>query len=177
MNIEQSLFLFLNSLSGNYFFLDFLFFFFAQITPYLFIIPFAYLPLRNLKKYGLFSGEVILAGFFARYALVWPLRHFFPRLRPFEVLENVNLLLPYKESLSFPSGHIAFLFALSTVVYFHYRKPGTALFALSFIAGVSRVITGMHWPLDVFAGALVGIFGGIVISEIFKIIGKKNSRR
>ncbi len=168
MNIDATIYLFLNEFAGKEFFLDFTFYFFASILPYLFIFFFLFLFLRNWKKYGWFVGEVLFTGFFARYALVELGRYFFPRVRPFQVLEEASLLLPYKESLSFPSGHTAFLFGISTAVYFYNKKAGVILYALSFIGGVSRVFMGIHWPLDIVAGALTGILGGIIISEIAK---------
>lgn len=163
MNIDYVIFLFLNSFAGSFFYLDFIFYFFASLLPYLFLFFTAFWALRNFKKNGLFSLEVIFAGFFSRYALVEIVRYLFPRIRPFDVLENVNLLLPYKDTPSFPSGHTAFLFAISTVVYLYNKKLGIALYVLSFLGGISRIFMGMHFPTDIFIGALTGILGGLIV--------------
>ncbi len=165
----------MNALTGNIFYLDLSFFFFAQIVPYLIAIPFLYLLLRNIKKHGWFAGEVLLAGFFTRYALVELVRYAFPRERPFQVFEEINLILPFKDSPSYPSGHIAFLFAISTIVLHYNERWGIALYSLSFLSAISRVITGVHWPLDVLCGALLGILGGIIVRETLRYIKKEEN--
>ena len=177
MNFDQGTFLFLNSFAGSSFSLDLTFYFLASITPYLIIFSFLFLLLRNWKKNGWFVGEVLFAGFFARYALVELVRYLFPRTRPFQVIEDVNLLLSYKETASFPSGHTAFLFAISTVVYFYNKKVGIFLYVLSFLGGISRVFAGMHWPTDIFIGALVGIFAGILINALAVVVKKSLTKK
>jgi len=173
MEIEKTIFIFLNNLTGASFGLDFLFYFFAEIMPIVMLLPFLYLLISSVKKNGYLIGEIMLAGLFARYLLVEIGRYFFPRTRPFIFLEDVNLLLPYKESLSFPSGHTAFVFAISTAIYLKNKKIGKIFYLLSLLVGLSRIVTGVHWPLDIFTGALLGIAAGIIIGEGSEIVKKK----
>jgi undecaprenyl-diphosphatase len=173
MYIDKIIFLFLNGLTGKYFFLDFLFYFFAQISIYFLVFFFLFLLLRNWKKNGWFVGEAIFAGLFARLGLVEIIRYISPQLRPFKILEGVNLLVPAKESLSFPSGHTSFVFALSTIVYFYNKKIGIVFYAISFLMGISRIIVGIHWPTDIFVGILVGILSGIIVNEVFFLVKNK----
>lgn len=61
---------------------------------------------------------------------------------------------------SFPSGHTvsAFSFVVAWLALFGLRAAPLVLIAL--LAGFSRVAVGAHWPVDVLAGAMIGLFGG-----------------
>lgn len=70
-------------------------------------------------------------------------------------------------STSFPSGHSASAFAFATAV--SRDNPWLAL-AIQFLAGgvaYSRVHTGVHYPGDTIAGALIGAGAGQAVSGIF----------
>lgn len=79
--------------------------------------------------------------------------------RPPAVLaaDAFNLVGPALKHSSFPSGHTITAFLLAGVVAYvspRWRVPALALAAL---AGLSRVAVGVHWPLDVAAGAICGL--------------------
>jgi len=94
------------------------------------------------------------------------IRWIWQRPRPF-VQNNVNLLLTHNAS-AFPSGHAAFFFAVSTIVYFYNKKAGILFFIASFLICLARVFSGIHWPLDILAGAIVGVLSGWVVHKILK---------
>lgn len=60
-------------------------------------------------------------------------------------------------SRSFPSGHSAAAFAFATGVGGVMPGPAIGLRALATLVAYSRVHTGVHYPGDVIAGALVGV--------------------
>jgi undecaprenyl-diphosphatase len=65
-------------------------------------------------------------------------------------------------SASFPSGHTAAAFAFASGVGRILPIAGVPLRALAALVGYSRVHTGVHYPGDVIAGALIGA----VIAEV-----------
>lgn len=59
---------------------------------------------------------------------------------------------------AFPSGHASRAFALATVLSAKFPKEATFFFALAVLIGFSRIYVGAHYPLDVIAGAILGVF-------------------
>jgi membrane-associated phospholipid phosphatase len=80
------------------------------------------------------------------------------RRRPDRVGQQVPLprQVPMPSSTAFPSGHSAAAFAFATGVGYVIPWAGFPLRALAAIVGYSRVHTGVHYPGDVIAGALLG---------------------
>ena len=60
-------------------------------------------------------------------------------------------------SRSFPSGHTAAAFAFATGTGHILPWAGPPLIVLASAVGYSRVHTGVHFPIDVIAGALCGV--------------------
>ena len=105
------------------------------------------------------SGLMVigLADFTTTY--FWkPLFH---RPRPCEVLSGVHLLAGCSRSFSLFSNHAANAFALASLISVHYPPWAFAAGAVAIGVGYSRVYVGVHYPLDVLAGALWGSLLGI----------------
>lgn len=122
----------------------------------------------------------LISAVLARLVFVNFVRWIWSRPRPFTLqnftsqnlggfIENpVNLLLEHSATASFPSGHAAFYFALSTIVFYKDKDVGVLFFIASILICLARIFVGIHWPSDILAGALVGIFSGWLIKKIFK---------
>jgi len=167
VSLDSDSFKGLNNLALKYFWLDTLGIFIAGYLPWILIgILFLFL-LKNFKKYWKLLSLAVLSGCFA--VIIAEIIYFFwQRSRPF-VGNQVNLLLRHPSTNSFPSCHTSFFFALSTIIYFYNRKVGILFFFTSFLIGIARVFSGIHWLSDVLGGMVVGIFSGWLLSKIFSI--------
>jgi len=72
---------------------------------------------------------------------------------------------------SFISNHAANHFGMASFFYITFRKiiPKWAWlgFLWAALIAYSQVYVGVHYPLDVFCGALLGIFSGIITGRVF----------
>ena len=75
-------------------------------------------------------------------------------------------------SRSFPSGHSAAAFAFATGVGHVSPAAGVPLRALAALVAYSRVHTGVHYPGDVVAGALIGSTLGQVTAHLGPSAGR-----
>jgi len=158
----------INQFAGKWACLDRLGIFFAEYFEYFLIFCLLVFLLVNFKKYWPMIWQALLAGLISRFVITDIIRHFLPRLRPF-IEHHVNLLIPYNPAEpSFPSGHAAFYFALSAVIFAYNKRAGLWFFAASFLIVISRVFVGIHWPSDILAGALIGILIGWLVNRVLK---------
>jgi len=84
------------------------------------------------------------------------------RPRPFAAHE-VNLLFYHPSDSSLPSNPAAVGFSLAVAVWLIERRTGVLLLALATIWSLARVYCGVHYPLDVIAGAALGGFSAYLI--------------
>jgi undecaprenyl-diphosphatase len=78
-------------------------------------------------------------------------------VRPFEAAVAVRVIDRRPLTYSFPSGHAAGSFAAAATLA-HVWAPGRAVFwGLAALIAFSRIYAGVHYPLDVLGGALLGL--------------------
>ena len=80
--------------------------------------------------------------------------------RPFQVLESIDgKRLATATGYSFPSGHTTTSSSFYSALAFAFKKKGLSILCAIMIVlvGTSRLYLGVHWPIDVFGGLVLGI--------------------
>lgn len=174
--MNQALFFYLNNLAGKSVCFDSLVIFVAQYLGYWLVGGLiAFLIFSKDKKRELkmifFSA---FSGFLSRIVITEIIRFFYYVPRPF-VNNEVTQLISHEASGSFPSGHAAFFFALAMAVFFFYKKWSILFFLGAILIGFARIIAGVHWPIDILGGAIIGILSAWLVKIFYTAIIKPNA--
>ncbi|MEW9125083.1 MAG: phosphatase PAP2 family protein [Thermotaleaceae bacterium] len=99
-------------------------------------------------------------------ASVYLIRFFYFRARPFVDLQTVSLI-KHEASSSLPSKHAVSAFVIAASSFCIYPNIGIGLIFLAALTGLSRIMVGVHYPLDILSGAALGIVIGLGSFALF----------
>ena len=140
---------------------------------YLFLLVFALCNFqKNIFWWIVFAcGTAILTDFISSELI----KENFYRIRPFNdtsISSTSRMLLGYRpSSSSFTSSHATNHFGLATFLYItlsrYFGKWRLVFFLWAIMISYAQVYVGVHYPFDVFAGAILGCFVGYLTSKSF----------
>jgi len=107
------------------------------------------------RRWGVFALTVIAVALSDWSAT--GLKALIERPRPPVRYPEPKTLVPVPHDASFPSGHAATSFAAATMLSFAFPRLAPFLYVLAAAVAFSRVYVGVHYPLDVIAGAALGV--------------------
>ncbi|ACR43237.1 undecaprenyl-diphosphatase SepP [Saccharolobus islandicus] len=117
------------------------------------------------------SSLLLIGGFIIAIILGEVSKYVMAQPRPFLILHNVNLLVPEPTDYSYPSGHalivsVGAMIVLLTLPYY----ISIPLLIEALLTSYSRVYIGVHWPLDVLTGWILGIAVALTAMNLEKFI-------
>jgi undecaprenyl-diphosphatase len=96
------------------------------------------------------------------------LKHAVRRDRPPTVVLDPEPLLEVPTTSSFPSGHTSISFACAYVISRLAPRLTVFVYTLAALIGFSRIYVGVHYPIDVLAG---GVLGFVVAKALLTLLG------
>lgn len=112
-----------------------------------------WLFVREEKRDHWFFLPVVSATALSLFITEFFLKNFFARNRP----PGSNM-----GDYSFPSGHATFAWALAVVLAAKEPRARYFFYALAILISFSRIYLGVHYPADIVAGSMVGLYIGFL---------------
>jgi undecaprenyl-diphosphatase len=132
---------------------------------------------KNKKEHFWVTFALMLSVIAVGGIVVYSLKHHFKRYRPLQMFgSSTNVIYEKAYTYSFPSGHAELIFSLCTFMFIMVRKYWYLYVIFALASGFYRIYAGAHFPSDVLAGALIGIFCAYVIVILFRKYQMRHKR-
>ena len=110
--------------------------------------------------------SIICVSALAAYVASDVLKNYFKIGRPILLNFNLHPLLSIAD-YGFPSSHATVFSAIATALLFVNRRAGRFAWLLAIIIGIARVLAGVHTPLDILGGYLLGTLVAVIMGFLF----------
>lgn len=133
---------------------------------------------KKTRKAGVASALALIIGTLITNVAI---KNVVARIRPYEVIQELELMIEKQKDFSFPSGHTCSSFASAFAIYrckeVFPKKWRIAAMVLATLIALSRLYVGVHYPTDVLGGLIVGLFSGWAGWKIEELIMKKRAEK
>jgi undecaprenyl-diphosphatase len=166
MDLNNLIFKEIFSLSSNIYLREFSLFLSYPFTYIVIISLFLWALFISKKK--MFNFSFLFLSVISSWLISNIIKYFIAIERPFRVFDITPL---YNEmGFSFPSQHSAVFATIATCIFFLNKKWGIFFIIVAILVGLSRIVIGVHYPMDILGGFLVGLLVGLFFIKIFKRI-------
>lgn len=128
------------------------------------VIAFAFIINKKTRHIGVLT---LFALIFATIMGEGILKHLIQRQRPYADFPLIQLVINKSTAYSFPSGHSTSSFAAAYILSKYFKKLSIEFWAMACIIAFSRLYLFMHYPSDIVAGIILGLFCGKIVSLIY----------
>ncbi len=141
------------------------------------VLTLFFLCFKKTRRAGVYSALALIGSGVLNNMILKPL---VARVRPYEVIDGLTLIVAKATDYSFPSGHTAASFASAAAMFRPLKKPyGLLLLILAALIAFSRIYVGIHYPTDILGGLVSGIFlgimGNVIGAWLYKKYGKEET--
>ena len=127
----------------------------------------ALLCFRRTRRFGAACGLALLLGFVVTNLALKNIIH---RIRPYDVMTSLNIMVKPERSFSFPSGHATSSLAAGVALFLTLpRRYGVPALLLGVLIALSRMYVGVHYPTDVLCGAAIGVAAALAAVRVARM--------
>lgn len=126
---------------------------------------------RLISRRSLTEGVYLVIGVLLAWGISYLMKIGFAIPRPFLQFPEITPLFYYGGYNSFPSGHATLFAGLATAITLVHRKIGIFFIVVALLIGVTRIISGVHFPVDIVFGWLLGSYVSYIT---YRYLAQKN---
>lgn len=125
------------------------------------VYAFGYMMIESFTA-SVMTGVCLLVMLAVPFVLVSALRAWIRAPRPYEVYGFYEKKPHRAEGKGFPSRHAFSAFAIAVAMLAFHATFAFLLLGLAILLCICRYLLGIHFPRDLFAGALIGVVSSVL---------------
>lgn len=140
------------------------------------VIAVIMIAIPKTRRWGAWLASALSLGLVFCNMLI---KNMVERIRPYDRVGDITLLVEKLNDYSFPSGHTVVAFEFFTVILLMPVKKVYKVLAgvVAFTMAFSRLYLYVHFPSDVLAGMLLGSLFGVMGMRIVEMISEERIQK
>ena len=135
------------------------------------LLTLALMAPRKTRRIGVACAISMVIGLVVTNVVI---KNWAARIRPYDLYQDLELIIGKQKDFSFPSGHATNSFACAWVIFrLAPKKYGVPALVLAILIALSRLYVGVHYPTDILAGAAIGILSATAAIAIVRALSRR----